>query len=158
MQGWRHVLVQVTIVKVMASLLYYCILYFLLLEVRFLKILSHLEESGNWLKKGKKEKVCLRKSAWETKHCCREPDLVSWLLFIFNIEFYGSSRVSESTIRSCLLVHFRKCPAAIAYVPLKNQHVLKGRGLCSLFPAPFQVHYICPELLPIPPWSPYRVS
>ena len=42
--------------------------------------------------------------------------------------------VSQANIRSCLFVHFRKYPAVIVYVFLKNQHILKGRGLvfCSL--------------------------
>lgn len=48
MDNWRHALIKVILVEVIVSLLYFCILYFLFLEVSVLKILSHLKESGNW--------------------------------------------------------------------------------------------------------------
>lgn len=55
-------------------------------------------------------------------------------------------RVSQPIPRSYFFVHFGKHSAIIGYALLKNQHILRGRGLVlsSLSFPSFHVHCACP--------------
>lgn len=114
MHGCRHVLIKVTLSKVIAPLP-----YLLLLRQVFWK---HYPACRNLV-------IGNVKAVWEANHCCKESDLASWLLFIFNIEFHGSSRAE---LVCQVFVSLRECCAVMLLVFCKYQHILRGRGWCSV--------------------------
>lgn len=109
-----------------------------------------------------KIKACLRKK--KKKHCHKEFDLVSWSLFIFNIEFYGSSRGKPAYPKKLFFCSFWKVPCCHCVCTSEKINTFweEGDWYSLLFPfllstftvfAP-QVHL---TVLLIPSWSPHWV-
>lgn len=75
----------------------------------------------------------MRRPVWEANHCCEGSDLASWLLFIFNIEFHGSSRAKLVCHVSLFLSERAVLSFYLCFC--ENQQSLRGREWHSvLFP------------------------
>lgn len=75
----------------------------------------------------------MRRPVWEANHCCEGSDLASWLLFIFNTEFHGSSRAKLVCHVSLFLSESAVLSFCLCFC--ENQQSLRGKEWHSvLFP------------------------